>query len=86
MLLGDSILKGIVLEEEDNRYAVHDGIQLGKLSTQFGLNFFNRSKFGSTISKAYQTAERLLKSGNASYDYAVLAKRYHDCIEKGLNP
>lgn len=85
MVFGDSILKGVVLEEGQG-YRVSDALQLDKLGAAFGLTVENRSRFGCTTGKGMAMLDRCLERGDrpaavvlgyggndADFDWAAVA-------------
>jgi len=66
-VFGDSILKGIQLDDGSMRYHVDNNIDVEMLEKKFLLNISNFSKFGCTISKAYSLIERRFR-GNKIHD------------------
>lgn len=61
-VLGDSILKGVRLEENSNKYIVADGLGLDVIADRAGLKLENHSKFGCTVTKAWEFAKKKFKS------------------------
>lgn len=62
-LWGDSVLKGIVLNDKNDSYQVlNDGIAQ-QLVNRLGLNIVNKSRLGCTIEKGQQLLSRALASG-----------------------
>lgn len=61
-VLGDSILKGISLEENTNRYIVCDGINFTMIADRAGLKLENHSKFGCTVTKAWEFVKKKFTS------------------------
>jgi len=64
-ILGDSILKGIQLDPETEKYVVRNDIGLDALAAEYGLAVTNRSHFGSTAERGARLLERLLERGLA---------------------
>ena len=66
MIFGDSILKGVVLDEEQSgrSYRVSDALGLEALGSRYGLSIENRSRFGCTSSKGFAMLERCLDRGD----------------------
>ena len=62
-IFGDSILKGVQLDDGSLRYHVDNNIDVDMLEKKFLLNISNFSKFGCTISKAYSLIEKRFKGG-----------------------
>ena len=78
-VFGDSILKGIQLDDESKRYHVDNNIDVDMLEEKFLLNIRNFSKFGCTISKAFTILEKRLNSGKLKCDAIVLNLGGNDC-------
>ena len=57
-VFGDSILKGVQLNCENNRYCINNSIDIQRISEDFSLDIENLSHFGYTIT----AGERLLSS------------------------
>ena len=73
---GDSILKGVVLE--NGKYVVNRSWEQG-LSERFGIKIRNRSRFGCTISKAMAAIRRDCETPCEEDEYAVLEFGGNDC-------
>ncbi len=73
---GDSILKGVLLE--NGRYVVDHSWEQ-RLSEDFGLSIRNRSRFGSTIQKALALIRRDAETPPAEKEIAVLEFGGNDC-------
>jgi len=84
-LFGDSILKGVVLDDA-LRYQVSDVLQLDRLGADLGVSLENRSRFGCTSEKGFALLERCLSRGDrpdavvlgyggndADFDWAAVA-------------
>ena len=78
-IFGDSILRGVQLDDENKRYHVDNNIDVNMLEKKFLLNISNFSKFGCTISKAFTLIERRFKSGESQCDAIVLNLGGNDC-------
>lgn len=65
MIFGDSILKGVVLDENDGGkgYRVSDALGLTELEKHCGVVIENRSRFGCTSGKGFAMLERCLDRG-----------------------
>ena len=63
MIFGDSILKGVVLDQEQ-KYRVGSGLELEQLGAEHGLRIENHSRFGCTCGKGMAMLERLLARGD----------------------
>lgn len=60
MIFGDSIMKGVVLSEEERRYRIGSGLGIDSLARRFGLNIANHSRFGCTLEKGLGLLGRTL--------------------------
>ena len=60
MIFGDSIMKGVVLSESDNRYRISSGLGIDALAQSFGLNIANHSRFGCTLEKGLGVLQRTI--------------------------
>ena len=76
---GDSILKGIQLDDENMRYHVDNNIDVNMLEKRFLLDIRNFSKFGCTITKAFSLIEKRFKSDKPHCDAIVLNLGGNDC-------
>lgn len=75
-LYGDSILKGITLE--NGRYNINHEWE-DRFSRQFDATIRNRSRFGCTIEKALQQIRRDADRGYEDGEYAILEFGGNDC-------
>jgi len=78
-IFGDSILRGVQLDDESKRYHVDNNIDVQMLEKKFLLNISNFSKFGCTISKAFSLIEKRFKNGKLQCDAIVLNLGGNDC-------
>jgi len=78
-VFGDSILKGVQLDNEKKRYLVDNNIDVNMLEKKFLLNISNFSKFGCTISKAFALIEKRFKNNELKCDAIVLNLGGNDC-------
>jgi len=78
-VFGDSILKGVQLDNENMRYHVDNNIDVNMLEKKFLLNISNFSKFGCTISKAFSLIEKRFNKGELQCDAIVLNLGGNDC-------
>ncbi len=76
IIYGDSILKGILLE--DGRYVVNHEME-DSISRSCGLTILNRSRFGCTIQKAMDRIRRDSASRADGKEIAVLEFGGNDC-------
>lgn len=75
---GDSILKGIQLNDRDERYFVDNHIDFDMLCTRFRLEIRNFSRFGCTIQKAWSILQKKL-DGDFACDAVVMDFGGNDC-------
>lgn len=61
-VIGDSILKGVVLNESTGKYKRSPSFGFDAMANGLGLTIVNLSHFGSTIGRGLLTVQRLLKS------------------------
>ena len=78
-IFGDSILKGVQLDDENMRYHVDNNIDVNLLEKKFLLSINNFSKFGCTISKAFTAIEKRFSKGELQCDAIVLNLGGNDC-------
>jgi lysophospholipase L1-like esterase len=60
-VFGDSILKGIQLNKQEQKYVLENHIDIPRLSSLFSLEINNRSKFGFTVTKCASLIGNFLK-------------------------
>jgi len=77
-ILGDSILKGIQLDPETERYVVRNEIDETGLAQRWGLEIHNSSRFGCTAEKAARLLDRMLERG-LDCDAVVMDLGGNDC-------
>ena len=78
-VFGDSILKGVQLDDESRRYHVDNNIDVDMLEKRFLLKISNFSKFGCTITKALALIERRFNNNKLHCDAIVLNLGGNDC-------
>jgi len=78
-VFGNSILRGIQLDNENKRYHVDNNIDVQMLEKKFLLNISNFSKFGCTISKAFSLIQKRFNNGNLKCHAIVLNLGGNDC-------
>jgi len=78
-IFGDSILKGVQLDDENTRYHVDNNIDVNMLEKKFLLNINNFSKFGCTIAKAFTMIEKRFSNDLHKCDAIVLNLGGNDC-------
>ena len=64
-IFGDSILKGILLDDNTGRYIVKDELGFDTIANSAGLTMENFSKFGCTITKAWSYVQKMFARLNA---------------------
>lgn len=60
MIFGDSIMKGVILTENDSKYKINSLPGIDALAKRFNLTIDNRSRFGCTLEKGYTVLQRTL--------------------------
>lgn len=75
---GDSVLKGVILDENRGSYKLLDNNAVERFGSQTGLEIVNRSRFGCTVGKARDALERALQ-GPRPFDIALLEFGGNDC-------
>lgn len=88
-IYGDSILKGVMLDKDTNKYYIGNKENIKKITNEYPLNITNNTKFGCTITKGYKQLQKDLKK-DFDCDYIVLEYGGNDCDfnwkEISLNP
>ncbi len=77
-IFGDSILKGVVYSEEDNRYVPLQQNGFEQLGTALGIKFQNSAMFGCTITKGMQLLQKAIGKG-LDCDSVLLEYGGNDC-------
>lgn len=77
-IFGDSILKGVVYSEEDNRYVPLQQNGFEQLGMTLGIEFQNSAMFGCTITKGMQLLQKALGKG-LDCDSVLLEYGGNDC-------
>ncbi len=77
-IFGDSIMKRVVYNKEENRYKMLPVEAVDTLSSKLGLEIINSTIFGCTIGKGMQLLQRALQK-NLSCDYVLLEFGGNDC-------
>ncbi len=62
-IFGDSILRGVVLNEKTRRYSVSDSIGMDSIAGMFSLSVTNHSRFGCTIDRGYDYIKKHIERG-----------------------
>lgn len=76
--LGDSLTRGVVLNEEKNRYSILDNSFIDIISETLGFDIKNYGKFGCTVDFGEQVIDRHAAEISAS-DYTFLEFGGNDC-------
>ena len=77
-IFGDSILKGVVFDEQDNRYVSLPQNGFEKLGTSIGIEFQNSAIFGCTVTKGMQLLQKAITRG-LDCDGVLLEYGGNDC-------
>lgn len=76
VIFGDSLLKGVVLNEE--RYMLSKDIDWKAIEEKLGVKIDNRSRMGATVRYGYESLKKFLESGEECYA-AILEFGGNDC-------
>lgn len=77
VVYGDSLMKGTIMDMSYRYHAVMDE-RLKRFESRFPVRVTNKSRFGSTVERGYQTVEKDLSDG-LSCDLAVIEFGGNDC-------
>jgi len=77
-ILGDSILKGIQVNPENQRYYTKNDMDLNRLSSMYNLTITNESRFGCTVVKGSEIIIKKLEKG-LECDALVMDFGGNDC-------
>ena len=78
LFLGDSIAKGVMLDEDRNRYVFLQQPFAQHVAELFGIDLENRARFGSTIAKGREQWEKWLEKGKQA-EVVLLEFGGNDC-------
>lgn len=78
VISGDSILKGVVLNDATRSYTISGRLATEPFSARYGLEIENKSRFGSTIGKGLTQLERTLAK-NGECRAVILEYGGNDC-------
>ena len=78
LLLGDSVLKGIQVDEANGRYIPKNEMDLPGLEAEFGLSIDNKSRFGATSGNGERLLSRFLAKGER-WDAVVMDFGGNEC-------
>lgn len=87
-IFGDSIMKGVQVQQETKRYFVEDFLETEVLEKRFGVSLMNCSRFGYTITRGKTLLTRQLEKGldadlvvleyggnDADFNWSAIAER-----------
>ena len=75
---GDSVLKGVVLEEGKDRYSLLKDSSIELIKREYNLMIKNNSKFGLTVTKAMKLMDKSLSKGDHP-NYVLVELGGNDC-------
>lgn len=78
LVLGDSVLKGVQVDEETHHYISKNEMDLPSFESEFGLSIENKSRFGSTSLNGEKLLERFLSKGS-HWDAVVMDFGGNEC-------
>lgn len=78
-LFGDSILKGIQIDPQNNRFHVDNHIDYELIEKKHSLEILNYSKFGCTVTKGYSLIKKRLSNNTLSCDTVIMDFGGNDC-------
>ena len=78
-VLGDSILKGIPLEKDTNKYIVGTNLNFGLIADRAGLKLENHSKFGCTVTKAWEFVKKKFSNNTPAPEVIFMDFGGNDC-------
>ena len=76
---GDSVMKGVVYDENKSKYTLLSENGADKASRKLGLRLFNRSRMGCTVTKGLQLLKKDLQRPEAACDAALIEFGGNDC-------
>ena len=77
-LWGDSICRGVVLDEKKGRYTFLEDNKINKMGLLPNINFKNKSIFGQTTTRMISKLKQYFISGNVA-DYVIVELGGNDC-------
>lgn len=77
-IFGDSIMKGVLLDDTEDRYYTIDNHGVAWMEKQYGLEIQNKAMFGCTVTKGNQLLQRVKQRGLEA-DIVVLEFGGNDC-------
>jgi acyl-CoA thioesterase I len=77
-IFGDSIMKGVLLDDTQDRYYTIDNHGVAWMENQYGLEIQNKAMFGCTVTKGSQMLHRTTQRG-LDADIVVLEFGGNDC-------
>ncbi len=76
---GDSVMKGVIYDEEKARYTLLSESGADKASRKLGLRLFNRSRMGCTVTKGLSLLKKDLQKAERPCDAALIEFGGNDC-------
>lgn len=77
-LFGDSLLKGIVIDEESNRYLISNAIAWREIEHHLNIKIDNQSRMGATITYGFKKIKTYLKT-HPKPDVVLIEYGGNDC-------
>lgn len=65
-VMGDSILRGVVLNESTGKYSISNAIGMDSIAHTYSMQVTNLSRFGCTVERGCEYVEKYIKKGNSS--------------------
>lgn len=65
-VMGDSILRGVVLNESTKKYSISNTIGMDSIARMYSMQVTNLSRFGCTVERGYEYVEKYIEKGNRS--------------------
>lgn len=65
-IMGDSILRGVVLNNSTRKYSISNTIGVDSIAQMYSIQVTNLSRFGCTVERGYEYVEKYLQKGNHS--------------------
>ena len=78
-VFGDSILKGIQINQQNKRYHVDNNIDTGMIENRYHMDIKNFSKFGCTVTKGLALIKKRLGGGDPLCDAIIMDFGGNDC-------
>ncbi len=65
-IMGDSILRGVVLNNSTRKYSISNTIGVDSIAQMYSIQVTNLSRFGCTVERGYDYVDKYLQKGNRS--------------------